>query len=119
MRILAAPPGNLALMCCHGQPPVHGIDAHIMIRECFTAEMPFLSPEGVVTSSSSVSLTTSHPCDALVFFPISDSGPQQNSINTRSQGELAGEAGCPAPTFELGLGAGCPAACPHVLFTVT
>ena len=119
MRILAALPGNLALMCCHGQPPVHGMEAHIKVREFFTADMPFLSPDEVVTSSSSVSLMTSHPLETLVCFPNSDSGPQQNSINTRSQGELAGEASCPALAFEVGSDAGCPAAWPHVLFTFT
>ncbi len=100
LRILAAPPGSLVFTCCHGHPPVHGIEAHKSRRLPLTAFLAVLRPSGVVTSSSTVSLTTTHPFEAFVARPKTESWLQQNSTRTRSSSVTtsAGEAGSPSLT---------------------
>ena len=81
-------------MYCHGQPPVHGIEAHRRHFGAVTAFKALAFPAGVVTSLSAVRRTTLHPREALVWRPRTESGPQQNSTRVRvCCWLLAGEAG--------------------------
>ena len=78
------PPGLWRLICCHGEPPIQGMEAQSKHPGLRTPSSARLRPAFVVTSSFREHRRTEHPFLIYLLSPILEFSDVQNSTMCRT-----------------------------------